>query len=110
MRKKQSEMPWYKNSTDKINANQRIRSAKIRERNKQYVQDYLSQHSCVDCGNDNPIVLDFDHITDNKLANVSRLATTTTSLKRIQEEINKCEIRCSNCHRIVTHLRKETSK
>jgi hypothetical protein len=66
-------------------------------RNAKYRYDYLSQNPCVDCGENDPIVLQFDH--DNpaeKDINISNMRFHT--IKRIQEEINKCTIRCANCH------------
>ena len=49
--------------------------------------------------------MDFDHVRGRKQANVAELINTL-SKKRIDEEISKCEIVCSNCHRIRTHDRR----
>jgi hypothetical protein len=62
--------------------------------------EILKDMKCMDCGNDNPVVLDFDH-RDNKEFNIG------SSLRRykwntIQNEIEKCDVRCANCHRIKT--------
>ena len=63
--------------------------------------EYLKEHPCVDCGETNPIVLDFDHIDPTtKTSNVPRL--TRYSWRRVIEEMQKCEVRCANCHRIRT--------
>lgn len=70
----------------------------VRTENLQFVIDYLKQHPCVDCGESDPLVLEFDHIRD-KDKNVSRLVAERASLDRIKEEIEKCEVRCANCHR-----------
>lgn len=59
---------------------------------------------CVDCGETNPIVLDFDHLKDKKY-NVSRMIHDGFSWKAIRKEIDKCEVVCANCHRIRTHSR-----
>lgn len=76
----------------------------IRLRNQQYLWDNLKNNSCVDCGNDNPIVLEFDHLdVENKVIDVSTAARNGWSLENIQKEIDKCEIRCANCHRIKTY-------
>ena len=72
----------------------KIRAKKI----QQYVVDYLKLHPCIDCGESDIVVLDFDH-TDNKEFNISDGVRGVYSLKRIQLEIDKCEIRCANCHR-----------
>jgi hypothetical protein len=59
---------------------------------------------CHDCGFDRAAVaLDFDHIGEKKF-NVSHF--NTRSWKAIFEEIQKCEVVCSNCHRVRTLERK----
>lgn len=86
---------------------------KAKQRNKKYRQElkginsfflynYLSTHPCVDCGETDIRVLDFDHIdTVNKKANISQLISRT-NWKHLKKEIAKCEVRCANCHRIKT--------
>lgn len=59
---------------------------------------------CLDCGETNPVVLEFDHVKGNKVAAVAVLSKDCWSLEKIQEEINKCEVRCANCHRKKTAL------
>lgn len=71
-------------------------------RNHEYVLQYLFGHPCVDCGNDNPVVLEFDHVRGEKENSVTLLILGACSIKRIAEEIEKCEVRCANCHRIAT--------
>lgn len=71
--------------------------------------DYLEEHPCVDCGESDILVLDFDHIKDKK-NEVSRLAMGRCSWKNIMEEINKCEVRCANCHRRKTLKERDTLK
>lgn len=70
---------------------------KARNRNRQFICDYLVNKSCIDCGEKDPIVLEFDHI-ENKFDNLSNLILNC-SLERLVKEIKKCEIRCANCHR-----------
>ncbi|GAB5492936.1 MAG: hypothetical protein Phog2KO_31510 [Phototrophicaceae bacterium] len=66
---------------------------------RQYAFDYLLAHPCVDCGETDPIVLEFDHVRGVKLSEVSVLLGSTVSMKRLTDEIAKCDIRCANCHR-----------
>lgn len=65
---------------------------------KLYIGNLLATKGCVDCGEKDPIVLDFDHLKDKK-HNVSRMIHNGFALDKIVEEIAKCEIRCANCHR-----------
>ena len=60
---------------------------------------------CMDCGQYFPsYVMDFDHkIGTKKLANIAHMSVRNWSLKKIKEEIKKCDIVCANCHRIRTY-------
>jgi ribosomal protein S27E len=73
------------------------------ERNLAHVYDFL-RSACVDCGERDPLVLEFDHV-DLKRAAVTRLAWYGCSLATIDAEIAKCQIRCANCHRRITATR-----
>jgi len=70
-----------------------------RKRNHEFLLDYLRVHPCVDCGESDPLVLEFDHVRGEKLKDVSRLAHDTHALVVIEEEIAKCEVVCANCHK-----------
>jgi hypothetical protein len=63
---------------------------------------------CVDCQTQfKPHQMDFDHVRGPKLFEISKAARSGTySLEAILEEIAKCELVCSNCHRDRTHQRK----
>jgi len=67
-----------------------------------YLQKYLKEHPCIDCGNKDLRVLEFDHCYGKKTNNISRLTYSTYTLNALQEEILKCEVRCANCHKIKT--------
>jgi hypothetical protein len=66
---------------------------------------YKNEKKCMDCEIEYPYyVLDFDHVRGNKIENVSNMAKYYT-WDEILKEIKKCELVCSNCHRIRTHKR-----
>lgn len=66
---------------------------------RRYIIEYLMNNPCVDCGEADPVVLEFDHVRGEKQANVSELVMTYASLETVKAEIAKCEVRCANCHR-----------
>lgn len=85
---------------------------KNKEKNKTYrenVRDYVRKQKesdpCMDCGNSYPYyIMEYDHTEDNKLKTVSYLASTGT-MNQVVEEINKCDLVCSNCHKARTWSR-----
>ncbi len=81
----------------------------LKSRNKQIIQEYLQNHPCIDCGNSDIRVLEFDHVRGIKKGNISHAMREAWSIERLQLEIDKCEVRCCNCHRIVTRERKQYS-
>lgn len=81
-------------------------TAKVKKRISEYIRHYLSEHPCVDCGEADPVVLDFDHVRGRKKYDVSTMKSLGLSLSAVEAEIAKCEVRCANCHRRVTHKRR----
>lgn len=67
-----------------------------------FIVDYLKRHPCVDCGNSDIRVLEFDHVGDKKYNIASMIGST--SVNRLREEVKKCVVRCANCHRIKTNI------
>ncbi len=79
------------------------RTAERRREAKAFLADDLRAHPCVDCGNDDLRVLDFDHRPGTgKRKEVMAMVKEGFSLPRLSEEIAKCDVRCRNCHAIVT--------
>lgn len=82
------------------------KGAKQRKAEKQaYVLEYLRERMCVDCGEQNLIVLQFDHHNDDKDDNVAYLMCNGGPLASLVREIEKCEVVCANCHIIRTARR-----
>lgn len=83
----------------------------VRERRayaKHVIDQVKIQIGCTDCGyNDSAIALDFDHVNGEKEMGISKAVSRCWSLDRIFQEIEKCEVRCANCHRLVTYERLE---
>ncbi len=88
------------NGLEKRRVSNRAGAKDKRRRNAQYVWNYLLEHPCIDCGEANPIVLDFDHRNGSeKIHAVSKMTRGTFSIEKLQQEIDKCDVRCANCHR-----------
>lgn len=52
--------------------------------------------------------MDFDHRDASlKVDAVSRLLRRASSIEELQQEIAKCDVVCSNCHRLRTKARHE---
>jgi len=66
------------------------------------------ESGCVDCGyNEDPDALEFDHVRGTKVRSVAGTGLVG-SINQALNEIEKCEVRCSNCHSIVTAERRRS--
>lgn len=86
---------------ENMRAYHRARTSKLRT----WVAEIKESMPCTDCQLYWPsYVMQWDHIPGtNKVRDVSKLCGQGASRKRIQEEIDKCELVCANCHAIRTH-------
>jgi len=100
----------YQRNKKKIKARAVEHNRKARERNRLFLCHYLKEHPCVDCGEDDMLVLDFDHVRGKKRDNVAGLAAKPVSLSVLEEEVAKCDVRCANCHRRKTMMRGKREK
>lgn len=80
---------------------------KYRQKLAEWFEKLKGSGPCIDCEMSYPpYVLDYDHVRGRKILAVSEMLTRGFSKARILEEIAKCELVCSNCHRIRTHKRR----
>lgn len=70
---------------------------------REYIWQYLSTHPCVDCGESDPAVLEFDHVRSSKRKEVTRLVRDGYGINALQQEISKCDVVCANCHKRRTY-------
>ena len=93
-------MAYYRRSRAKHLVEVKKNNKRYASRLRELKLTYLLDHPCIDCGESNPIVLEFDHIKGTKEANVSQLIWSAGARPtRFQREIAKCVVRCVNCHR-----------
>jgi hypothetical protein len=87
----------YANNAEYYKEKAAKRDAIVSTRHRELLINFLRENPCVDCGNTDIEVLQFDHIDrKTKSGEVSNFLTGST--KRLMIEVNKCEIRCANCH------------
>ena len=77
------------------------RTEAARDAAREYVYQYLLDHPCDQCGETDPRVLEFHHVGEKEMT-ITRMVSGGWSIKKIQAEISKCQVLCSNCHRKVT--------
>jgi hypothetical protein len=66
--------------------------------------EFFKEHPCADCGEQDPVVLEFDHLRD-KLFDISH-SLPYRNWQSILNEIAKCDVVCANCHRRRTAQRR----
>jgi hypothetical protein len=97
---------YYLNNRDKILGYAKVYGASRRASLQDLVNEFKDV-PCSDCGiKYPPYVMDFDHILQGKEFAVGHGVANGYSKNRLLEEIKKCEVVCSNCHRERTHTRK----
>ena len=78
---------------------QRAHSKRIRNELAEKVLQVLKTRPCLDCGESDPVVLDFDHVLPGKFKNISDMVRNGYAWAKIEQEISLCEVVCANCHR-----------
>jgi hypothetical protein len=75
----------------------KIRNSEVTKANQAIIVEYLREHPCIDCGETDIVVLDFDHQSSKKFNIGSELHWKNS--EELIAEIAKCQVRCANCHR-----------
>ena len=91
----------YKDNKQSYMARVRAREVLVIVDNQKRLAEYLACHPCIDCGQADVRVLEFDHVRGKKSASITRMLNGAP-WSAIEAEIAKCEVRCANCHRIKT--------
>ena len=101
----------YKNHTKYYLDKARKRNKVTKEIATSYLGPYLLSHPCVDCGEKDILVLEFDHRDRNKkLGEIRHIIQNGATLEKVIKEVEKCDVRCSNCHRRKTELENNSWK
>jgi hypothetical protein len=62
------------------------------------IDEYLRTHTCVDCGESDPLLLEFDHRDGVEKLETIAFLKARGNRDELFAEIRKCDVRCSNCH------------
>lgn len=87
----------YRNNLKQERRSRKILSNKYRKENVENIRKYFKNNSCIDCGEQDPLVLEFDHMHSKKFNIGDKLSHAPWVT--IFKEISKCKVRCANCHR-----------
>lgn len=98
---------WAKENPEARRKSARQSSKKLREKRQQIIFEAKAK-PCVDCGSEYPPdVMDLDHVRGTKIAALSHFVSGKAKApegmsytEAIFAEIAKCDVRCSNCHRL----------
>lgn len=81
--------------------------ARRHQERRQKLDEIKLASGCVDCGyKAHAVALDFDHVRGEKSFTISYMICR--SWKAMAAEIAKCDVVCSNCHRVRTHVAKSS--
>src|SRR5689334_16013122 len=69
--RKETDRRIYLKRSEEKKAQYREANLRTVERNTRLLYDYLLEHPCVDCGESDPVVLEFDHVTGDKRNSVA---------------------------------------
>lgn len=101
-------LDYYQRNKEKELKYKHGRQKDKREDARHFVFSYLSRHPCVDCGESDPMVLTFDHVSGKKKMNISQMVNQGYGLEALQTEMTKCVVRCANCHMRIEKQRRGT--
>jgi hypothetical protein len=77
---------------------------------QRFIVDFCRNVPCQDCGKKFAICcMDFDHVRGKKLFSIGEISGWVAARHRLYKEINKCEVVCSNCHRL-RHYKENASR
>ncbi len=92
----------YAANKERYITNARERARRIALERVNWLLDYFARHPCVDCGEADPVVLEFDHRGAKSFTIAKEMRNKNWDV--VVAEVAKCDVRCANCHRRKTAL------
>lgn len=104
----------YRDMTEKAKKDyHRLASYKTMQKRLEIVQSFRNERGCEECGEKHPAVLDLHHrdpTSKHPRLKVGSRAWRTMRVSDIEAELEKCDVLCSNCHRIRESERRQRQK
>jgi hypothetical protein len=77
---------------------------------REWLKKLKLEAGCVDCGyRAHPDALDFDHLPEFEKSFAVSRGASSKSWDTLKKEVDKCVVRCANCHRIKTSQRNQSA-
>lgn len=110
---------WRKANKDRVN--KRAKELRDKRNGPKKQTDYAlkkkiylfakSDQFCADCGGLFPeYMYDLDHVVGEKVFKISQWSSKDVTPQMLMDEIDKCQVVCSNCHRVRTWKRRGESR
>ena len=99
--KKKYRKEWHRENYYKYAEEHRRKVARRRKKLRKFLSDYKENSKCEICEEDTVCCLEFHHVDGAKEIDISKAPAYGWSIERILDEIAKCRILCSNCHKKV---------
>jgi hypothetical protein len=89
---------WYAKNREKRHAQIKARRQAVVD----HIYQYKLKNPCKLCGFSHPAALDFHHRDPStKVIEINDAIRSGWSIDRVNTEIEKCDLICANCHRIL---------
>jgi hypothetical protein len=92
---------WYDKNKESERSKAIVRQRIRRQEFNKWYYEYKSKLSCIQCGFSHPAAIDFHHRERGEKEFDPSHMRNLTNKKRFLKEIEKCDVLCANCHRIL---------
>jgi len=90
---------YYQRNRERLLKKQAEKNKRILKSRREWLIELKKSLKCTRCDGSHPATLTFHHKTGVvKSFEIGSTSRFKVSLKRLQEEIEKCEVLCANCH------------
>jgi hypothetical protein len=90
---------YYKSCSFEQKEAAKARNRKYQIELREWISNEVKKGGCCLCGESNPICLDFHHVIQDEKSDWIHRLISQNSRKKLEIELRKCAVVCSNCHR-----------